>query len=70
MFFIHLMAVFRKRYYTYRRNYKALLIEIFIPVLLVLIGFSFSKVQFFFNSPERLLTPSLLPLKQRILVNS
>ena len=70
MFFVHLTAVFRKRYYTYRRNFKGLLIEVFIPVLLVLIGFAFSKVQYFFNSPERLLTPTLFPLKQRILVNS
>jgi hypothetical protein len=44
MFFTHLMAVFRKRYFTYRRNYKSLLVEIFIPVILVLIGFAFSKV--------------------------
>ena len=62
-------ALFLKRFWTYRRNYKGLIVEIFIPVLLVLIGFAFSKVQFFFDSPERPLDVSLFPLKQRILVN-
>ena len=57
------MALFRKRFYIYRRNLKGLVIEILIPVLLVLIGFAFSKVSFYYNSPERVLTPSLLPLK-------
>jgi hypothetical protein len=47
-----------------------LLVEIFIPVILVIIGFGFSKVQFYFNSHERVLSPSLYPLRQRLLVNS
>ena len=70
MFFIHLMAVFRKRYYNYRRNIRGLLVEVFIPLLLVIIGLGLSKVQFFFDSPVRTLTPDLYPAKQRLFVNS
>lgn len=66
---IHIDALFRKRFYLYRRNYKGLIIEIFIPVLLVLIGLAFSKVQFFFSPPERTLEPNAYPLKQRIVMN-
>ena len=45
------------------------MVEILIPALLILVGFGFSKIQLYFSSPERPLTPSLLPLKQRLLVN-
>ena len=68
-FYQHLKALFLKRFYIYRRNRRGLVIEVLIPVLLVLIGFAFSKVQFFNPQPDRLLVPSLYPLKQRILVN-
>ena len=40
-----------------------------MPVLLILIGFSFSKVSFYKDSPNRILTPFELPLKQRMIVN-
>lgn len=69
VFWIHMAALFRKRFNMYKRNYKGLIVEILIPVFLVLIGFGFSKVQFFFASPERPLTPAQYPLKQRISVN-
>lgn len=62
-FWQHLVALFLKRFFIYRRNRKGLVIEVFIPVLLVLIGFAFSKVRFFVNQPERELTPGLYPLK-------
>ena len=68
-FRIHIDALFRKRLYIYRRNYKGLIVEVLIPVVLVLIGFAFSKVRYFFNPPERLLTPNDYPLMQRILMN-
>jgi len=43
-FFQHLAAQFLKRFFIYRRNRRGLIIEVFIPVLLVIIGFSLSKV--------------------------
>lgn len=69
VFLDHLGALIRKRLHQYRRNYKGLVVEILVPVLLVLIGFAFSKVQFFVSSPNRPLSPDLFPLKQRIVVN-
>lgn len=65
----HIAALFLKRFFIYRRNYKGLIVEVLIPVLLVIIGFAFSKVQFFFNASERTLSPSLYPNPQRILMN-
>ena len=35
------------------------MLEIFIPLVLVLTGFSISKIQFFFESPPRELTPAV-----------
>jgi len=66
VFWIHMQALFKKRFQLYKRNYKGLIVEVFIPVLLVLIGLGFSKVQFFFASPDRNITPFDYPLKQRI----
>jgi len=57
VFGIQLDAMIRKRVQLYKRNYKGLVVEVFIPVILVLIGFGFSKVQFFIDGPVRPLVP-------------
>lgn len=44
VFLIHLGALFRRKFFMSKRNYKGFVVEIFIPVLLVLIGFAFSKI--------------------------
>ena len=64
-----MVALFIKRFNLYKRNYKGIIFEILIPVLLVLIGFGFSKVQFFYDSPARVLSPAEYPMKQRIQAN-
>jgi hypothetical protein len=43
-FFKDLQALFIKRFHISRRNWKSLLVEIFIPAILILIGFGFSKI--------------------------
>jgi hypothetical protein len=63
------LALFTKRWHTSRRHWRALLVEVFIPAILILIGFGFSRIQLSFSSPPRLLTPALLPWPQRLLVN-
>ena len=62
IFWYHLIALFRKRLQISRKNLKSFIVEILVPLLMILIGFSFSRVSFFFDSPERLLEPSRLPL--------
>lgn len=52
-FFGHLSALFIKRFHISRRNKMGLLVEVFIPAVLILIGFGFTKIQFYFDSPER-----------------
>jgi len=66
----HLGALFIKRFHISRRNKMGLLLEVFIPAILILIGFGFTKIQFYFDSPERELSPTLLPWSQRMIVNS
>lgn len=63
VFCIHFAALFRKRLSMYKRNVKGLITEIVIPIVLVLIGFGFSKVQFFNDSPARHLSPYEYPLR-------
>jgi len=53
----------------YRRNIKGLMTEVFVPVILVLIGFGMTQVQFFFSQPTRTLSASLYPSPQRVSVN-
>lgn len=65
----HFSALFKKRLDIYKRNVKGLVTEILIPLILVLIGLGLSKVSFFSSSPDRELSPSQYPLKQRIIVN-
>lgn len=69
VFSIHFKALFKKRLNVYKRNVKGLITEIIIPIILVLIGFAFTKVTFFKNSPDRNLTPYDYPLKQRMEIN-
>jgi len=66
----HLGALFIKRFHISRRNKMGLLLEVFIPAILILIGFGFTKIEFYFDSPERELSPTLLPWSQRMVVNS
>ena len=68
-FWQHLGALLLKRFYMYRRNIKGLMTEVFVPVILVLIGFGMTQVQFFFSQPTRTLSASLYPSPQRVSVN-
>ena len=53
--------MFIKRFHISRRNKMGLIVEVFIPALLILIGFGITKIEFYFDSPERELSPTLLP---------
>lgn len=62
-------AILRRRLQAYHKSGTQFLFEILIPVVLVAIGLAFSKVEFFYDSPARNLTPSAFPAGQRILYN-
>jgi len=55
VFMIHFVALFRKKFFVYKRNIKGFLVEVFVPVLMVLIGLGLSKITFYLDSPERTL---------------
>lgn len=44
VFWIHLGALFKKKFNLYKKNYKGLLAEILVPILLCIIGFGLTKV--------------------------
>ena len=46
---LNLYALFRKRFFMYKRSYKTFIVEVFIPLILVIIGFGLSKVSFFYS---------------------
>ena len=58
-----MIALFRKKYFMYKRNYKSMILEILLPVILVLIGFGFSFAISFPDSPLRIMQISYFPLK-------
>ena len=53
----HAGLIIQKRAKIYRRSLKTLMLEIFIPLILLLTGFSFSKIQFIFASEPREVSP-------------
>lgn len=40
----NLVALFRKRFFIYKRSFKTFIVEILIPLLLVILGLSFTKI--------------------------
>ena len=70
LFSIHFKALFWKRFLVSFRNWKTLISEMLVVVVLCIFGFGVAKIQFFFDSPYRTLSPSLFPQTQRILYNS
>ena len=62
-------AVFLKRWNSYRRSIRRVLTEIFLPSAFMAFGVWISSIDFTFQSPSRLLVPSLYPLKQKMIFN-
>ena len=48
---------------------KALMLELFIPILLIIAGFTISKIKVFHGSEEKELSTNLLDRRQRIIIN-
>lgn len=66
----HALLLVKKRVNIYRRSIKTLMMEIFIPLVLILTGFTMSKIQFLFESePRELSTDMYGPGIERIIVN-
>jgi hypothetical protein len=59
-----------KRARLERRRWRTVLLSEFLaPILFVLIGVWITQLQFYYDSPARLLQTKLYPLPQRILMN-
>lgn len=62
-------AVFLKRFNSYRRAKKRIFVEMLLPSLTMVFGVYLSTIEFSPRSEERVITPSLYPLKQKLLMN-
>jgi len=70
MIFNQIKAVIAKRSHQYKRNLKGLILEIFVPVIIVLVGLGLTRVQFFKNSDPRVHSIDLFPKTQNVLYNT
>ena len=69
VFFLHLIALFVKRLILSKRSIKGLLVDLFVPIFLIILGILFSTVTFFNDSGQRVLSPTLFPNPQEIIFN-
>ena len=70
IFLLHFVALFMKRFIMSKRNFKGFLVDLLIPSLLIIVGFGISTIDFYKNSSQRTLEPSLFPLQQRVIYNT
>ena len=70
IFWLHFAALFLKRIILSKRNFKGFIIDLLIPVMLIIAGFGVATIEFFKDSDQRVLEPSLFPLQQRVIYNT
>jgi len=69
-FFTQFWAVMQKRLIISSRTWLTIIVEILLPILLMVFGFTITFVKFFYDGPERIFEPGLYELPQNILINS
>ena len=62
-------AVLIKRFQSYSRSKRRVFTEVFLPSAFMIVGVWLSSIDFSYRSDNRLFTPSLYPLKQKLLMN-
>ena len=62
-------AVLVKRFQSYSRSKRRVFTEVFLPSAFMIVGVWLSAIDFSYRSDDRLFTPSLYPLKQKLLFN-
>ena len=68
---MHFGALTRKRFLYFKRDIKGLLCEIFIPIIIIWLGFAVTKIQIIRQADNALYTPTLFEMPDnQIWVNS
>jgi ATP-binding cassette subfamily A (ABC1) protein 3 len=72
LFFIHFYALTLKRVRYFRRDLRGLVCEVFLPCSVVVVGLAILMINFVFEAPSLLITPSMYdnPIKSSISSNS
>lgn len=68
-FINNLMAVLYKRYASYRRSKKQIFNEVFVPILIMVVGIGLTQVPRDLTQPSRIQTPDRYSLPNQILIN-
>jgi len=63
-------AVIMKRYYIASRSWATLIVEILLPILLMMFGFSITFIKFFYDGDARFFTPDQYKLPQTVFINT
>jgi len=69
LFRMHFNALCKKRILYFKRDYKGLVCEIILPILVVIVGLLVTLVNFFKESPPMTFTTSALPQQQHCVYN-
>ena len=59
IFFMQMKALMKKRFIYFSRDIGGLICEIFLPIVIIIIGLSLSKIQFVKDSPKVAITPDI-----------
>jgi ATP-binding cassette subfamily A (ABC1) protein 3 len=72
LFFIHFYALTLKRVRYFRRDFRGLVCEVFLPCAIVVVGLAILMINFIFESPPMFITPSMYenPIKSSISSNA
>lgn len=60
VFFIHFWALCKKRFIYFKRDKRGLICEIFLPIIIILLGMKMTTIQFIKESPAGELLPSIV----------
>lgn len=69
IFWMHFIALVKKRFIYFRRDRKSLICEIFLPIVIIFLGMSVTKIQFIRNTEPQHYTPAIFPFRSQIWVN-
>jgi len=67
---MHFKALVAKRFLYFSRDRKSLICEIFLPIIIIFLGMSVTKVQFIRQTADLVYDPSIFGIENQIWVNA
>lgn len=70
IFWIHFFALVKKRVIYFKRDYKGLVCEILLPILVISLGLLITLINFIVDSPDMVFDPKALQIDSSILLQN